>query len=59
MGANSNQAQAIILFLVAFVCIAGGLAADINYLLLLVGLVLLAGSVAVFMKAKGLERNEG
>jgi Kef-type K+ transport system membrane component KefB len=32
MGANSTQAEALTLFLLAFVSISVGLAADINYL---------------------------
>jgi hypothetical protein len=59
MGANSTQAQGFTLFLVAFVCIAAGLAADINYLLLVLGLVLLGASGAVFIKCKPWEHREG
>jgi hypothetical protein len=58
MGSNSTQAQGVALFLVAFVCISAGLAADINYLWLVLGLVLLAASAAVFMKCKPWE-NQG
>lgn len=58
MGANSTQAQAFALFLIAFVLIAGGLAANIGYLYLLLGLVLLGASVALFMKCKPWEHNE-
>jgi hypothetical protein len=58
MGANSTQAQAITVFLVAWVCIVGGLAADINYLWLIVGLVLLGGSAALFLKCKPWEEKE-
>ena len=58
MGANSTQGQAIAVFLVAFVCIVGGLAADINYLWLAVGLALLAGSAVLFMKCKPRENEE-
>lgn len=59
MGANSTQAQGVSLFLVAFVCISAGLAGDINYLWLVVGLALLAGSVVVFLKCKPWEGKEG
>ena len=38
MGANSTQAQGVALFLVAFICIAGWSAADVNFLWLIVGL---------------------
>jgi hypothetical protein len=58
MGANSTQAQAIALFLVAFVFISAGLAADINYLWVVVGLALLAGSAGLFMKCKPWENKE-
>jgi len=58
MGANSTQAQAIALFLIGFVCIAAGLAADISYLWLVLGLALLAGSAGLFMKAKPWEQKE-
>jgi hypothetical protein len=59
MGANSTQAQALSLFLVAFVCISASLAADINYLLLVFGLVLLGASVTLFRKCRPWERKEG
>jgi hypothetical protein len=52
MGANSTQGQAFALFLVAAVCISAGLAADINYLWLALGLVLLGAAVTVFLKSK-------
>jgi hypothetical protein len=58
MGANSTQAQGVALFLLAFVAIAAGLAADINYLYVLIGLALLAGSVGLFVKCKPWEHNE-
>jgi hypothetical protein len=59
MGANPTQAQAIILFLVAFVCIAGSFAANLNWLLMIVGLALLATSAALFLKCKPWEHREG
>lgn len=58
MGANSTQAQGITLFLVAFVCISAGLAADINYLWLLLGLLLLGASAAILMKCKPWENKD-
>jgi hypothetical protein len=58
MGANKTQAQAIALFLVAFVAISGGLAADINYIWVVLGLALLAGSAMLFIKCKPWEYNE-
>jgi hypothetical protein len=58
MGANSTQAQAVALFFVAFVCISAGLAADISYLWLVVGLAILGGSATLFMKCKPWEDKE-
>ncbi len=58
MGANSTQAQGVALFLLAFVPIAAGLAADINYLFVAIGLALLAGSIVLFLKCKPWEHNE-
>lgn len=58
MGANATQAQGVALFLIAFVAIAGGLAADINYLYVLIGVALLAVSIGLFMKCKPWEHNE-
>ena len=58
MGANPTQAQGVALFLVAFVAISAGLAADINYLYVLIGVALLAGSIGLFMKCKPWEHNE-
>ena len=58
MGANPTQAQAIALFLIAFVCIAGGFAGDVNWLLMIIGLALLAASVGLFLKCKPWEHKE-
>ena len=58
MGANPTQAQGVALFLLAFTLIAAGLAADINYLYVLIGLALLAGSVGLFLKCKPWENSE-
>ena len=58
MGANTTQAQGIGLFFIAFVLIAAGLAADISFPLLLVGLVLLAASIVLFLKCKPWEQLE-
>ena len=52
MGANPTQAQGVALFLIAFVLIAAGLAADIGYLSLLLGLAILVGSIVLFLKCK-------
>jgi hypothetical protein len=58
MGSNSTQGQAVLVFLVAFVCIVGGLAGDISYLWLILGLVLLAVSAGLFLKCKPWEQKE-
>ena len=58
MGANPTQAQGVCLFFIAFVFIAAGLAADISFLFLLVGLVLLAASIILFLKCKPWEQAE-
>lgn len=58
MGSNPTQAQAVALFLLAFTLIAAGLAADINYLYVLIGLAVLAASVALFLKCKPWEHVE-
>jgi hypothetical protein len=58
MGANPTQAQAVVLFLAAFICISAGLAADINFLFIVVGVALLAGSTALFVKCKPWEHKE-
>ena len=58
MGANPTQAQGVALFLIAFTLIAAGLAGDINYLYLLIGIALLAASIGLFLKCKPWEHNE-
>ena len=58
MGANPTQAQALVLFLVAFICIAGSFAADLNWLMMIIGLALLGASAALFLKCKPWEHNE-
>ena len=52
MGANSTQAQAVALFLVAFTFLAAGFAANINFILVLIGVALLGGSIMLFLKCK-------
>lgn len=59
MGANPTQAQAVVLFFVAFICIAGSFAAGLNWLLMIIGLALLIASCALFMKCKPWEHKEG
>jgi hypothetical protein len=58
MGANPTQAQAIVLFFLAFVLIAAGLAAGGSILYILIGLALLAASCGLFLKAKPWEHRE-
>jgi len=58
MGANSTQAAALLLFLLAFTLIAAGIAAYTNYIALIAGLAVLAGSIMLFLKCKPWEHNE-
>lgn len=58
MGANPTQGQAVALFFVAFVFIAGGFAADLNWLWMIIGLAIGAASVALFLKCKPWEHRE-
>jgi hypothetical protein len=58
MGANPTQAQGVALFLIAFALIAAGLAADINYLLVVLGVLTLGASCMLFLKCKPWEHNE-
>ena len=46
------------LFLIAFTFIAAGLAADVNYLLVLLGVLFLGASIMLFLKCKPWEHNE-
>jgi hypothetical protein len=58
MGSNSTQAQGVALFFVAFTLISAGLAASTNFLLLLLGIALLAVSIVLFVKCKPWEQEE-
>ena len=58
MGANPTQAQALVLFLIGFIFIAGGFAGNIGYLYMLIGLVFLGASIALFLKCKPWEHKE-
>ena len=58
MGANPTQAQALVLFIVAFSCISAGFAADINFILVGLGVLMLVGSALLFLKCKPWEHNE-
>jgi len=57
MGANPTQALGFIVFLIAFVLFAVALFGG-GLLAVLGGAVLLAGSIALFLKAKPLEHVE-
>lgn len=48
----------MVLFFIAFTFIAGGFAADMNWLLMIVGLALLALSIGLFLKCKSWEYRE-
>ena len=52
MGSNSTQGVGVMLFLTAFTFVSWGLFADGNFLYLGIGLVGLAASFALFVKAK-------
>lgn len=58
MGANPTQAYGVALFLIAFTLIAAALAANVSFLLLLVGIALLAASIVLFVKCKPWEQAE-
>ena len=58
MGANPTQAQGVVLFFVAFILIAAGFAADINYIAVTIGVLMLGASVMLFLKCKPWEHNE-
>jgi len=57
MGSNPTQAWGLILFLVAWVVIAAGMAGG-GMIVLLLGIVVLAASLGVLLKAKPLEHVE-
>jgi hypothetical protein len=57
MGSNATQAVGVTAFLIAFILIAGGLAGG-GLLLEIVGLVVLAVSAGLFLKAKPWEQTE-
>lgn len=58
MGANATQAQAFLLFLIAFVLLAAGLAVSGHLLLLFIGAALAAASFGTFLKCKPWEHRE-
>jgi hypothetical protein len=58
MGANPTQAQGSVLLMVSLTLIAAGLAQNISIILVLLGLVALAGSIGLFLKCKSWEHEE-
>jgi hypothetical protein len=52
MGANRTQAQALALFLIAFVFIAGSFAADLNWVWMIIGLAIGGVAITLFLKCK-------
>ena len=59
MGANTTQALGVSVFLIAFVLISAGMAMGGSLVLILLGLVLLAVSMGILLKAKPWEHMEG
>lgn len=57
MGANPTQAVGVTIFLLAFTALAGAIYAG-SFLLYLVAVAFLAGSIAIFRKVKPLEQAE-
>lgn len=58
MGSNPTQAQGVMLFFVAFALIAAGLAADVAFLWIVLGLLCLGVSIMLFLKCKPWEHSE-
>ena len=58
MGVNPTQAQAVVLFIVAFTLISAGMAMGGNFLAIALGVVLLGVSIMLFLKCKPWEHNE-
>jgi hypothetical protein len=58
MGANPTQAQAVCLFFIAFGLIAAGLAANVSFIAVIIGVLVLGVSVTLFLKCKPWEHNE-
>jgi hypothetical protein len=58
MGTNATQAWAVTIFLVAFVCLAGAMAAGGNLLLFVLFLAFLTGSILLFLKCKPWEHQQ-
>ena len=58
MGANPTQAQGTLLLFVSLTLIAAGLAQNISFILVVLGVVALAGSIGLFLKCKSWEHEE-
>ena len=58
MGSNSTQGVAVLVFLVAFTCLAGAFFAGGNIMFLVLFVIVAAASVALFLKAKSWEHME-
>ena len=58
MGSNPKQALGLVLFLAGWTVVAAGFAMDSSIMLVVVGLALVAGSIAVLIKVKPLEHIE-
>ena len=58
MGSNPTQAFGFLLFLMAFVFLAAGLALDGGFLLFFIALALLTASFGSFLKCKPWENQE-
>ena len=57
MGANTTQAAGLLVFLLAFTCLAAGLAGG-GFILLVLAVAMLAGSAFLFMKCKPWEHQD-
>ena len=57
MGSNPTQARGVVVFFLAFVLLAGGLASG-RAILLLAGLAVLGVSVVIFLRCKPWEHQE-
>jgi hypothetical protein len=58
MGANPTQAQGSVLLFLSLTLIAAGLAQNVSVILVLLGVVALAGSIGLFLKCKSWEHEE-
>jgi len=58
MGSNPTQAKGVVLFLIGFTLICIGLALNISVISLLLGVVAVGVSIALFLRCKPWERGE-